>query len=199
MLAARQPESHRWRSPAAACTTAAWRGCCAPDSKKKDFRFFSTAQVSPGDGGLSYGQAAVAAAIVCHASLTSPTEFPGGSITFARRTSVTIAQWSIKSTIMFFIFLAAFCGAVHARAQQSENEQAVWKMETTYWEDVKVLDLDSYRALWHENFVSWPYSSSQPARKDHITDLDLLRTPIREAGCSRLLTATVPPASPRET
>jgi ketosteroid isomerase-like protein len=91
-------------------------------------------------------------------------------MTFARRTSVTIAQWSIKSTVVFFIFLAAFCGAVHARAQQSDNEQAVWKMEKTYWEDVKVLDLDSYRALWHENFVGWPYSSSQPARKDHITD-----------------------------
>ncbi len=35
---------------------------------------------------------------------------------------------------------------------------------------MKALDLDSYRNLWHENFVGWPYSSSQPARKDHITD-----------------------------
>ena len=25
-------------------------------------------------------------------------------------------------------------------------------------------------ALWHENFLGWPYISSAPVRKDHITD-----------------------------
>ena len=87
-------------------------------------------------------------------------------MTFAKRTS----HWTIKIASAFLILLAAICSAVPARAQQSDNEKAVWKLETTYWEDVKALDLDNYRNLWHENFVGWPYSSSQPARKDHITD-----------------------------
>ena len=70
----------------------------------------------------------------------------------------------------FFILLATIRAAAPARAQQSDNEKAVWKLETTYWEDVKALDLESYKNLWHENFVGWPYSSSRPARKVHITD-----------------------------
>jgi Domain of unknown function (DUF4440) len=55
-------------------------------------------------------------------------------------------------------------------AQKSANEEAVWKLEHSYWEDVKTLDLASYRALWHPNFVGWPSISPQPVRKDHITD-----------------------------
>src|SRR6478672_3020984 len=31
-------------------------------------------------------------------------------------------------------------------------------------------DLEKYRALWHENFVGWPFVSPAPVRKDHITD-----------------------------
>jgi ketosteroid isomerase-like protein len=89
---------------------------------------------------------------------------------FAKRSSAATTRWTIKIVAVFFILLAVICAAAPARAQQSYNEKAVWKLETTYWEDVKALDLDSYRNLWHENFVGWPYSSSQPARKDHITD-----------------------------
>jgi hypothetical protein len=55
-------------------------------------------------------------------------------------------------------------------AQQSADEQAVWKLEHSYWQDVKALDLASYRALWHPSFVGWPSVSSRPVRKDHITD-----------------------------
>jgi ketosteroid isomerase-like protein len=35
---------------------------------------------------------------------------------------------------------------------------------------VKANDLEKYRALWHDNFVGWPYVSPAPVRKDHITD-----------------------------
>ena len=91
-------------------------------------------------------------------------------MTFAKRTSAATARWIIEIASVFFILLVAISAAAPARAQQSDNEKTVWKLETTYWEDVKALDLDSYKALWHENFVGWPYSSSQPARKDHITD-----------------------------
>lgn len=60
--------------------------------------------------------------------------------------------------------------ALVASAEQSIDEQAVWKLESAYWNYVKSVDLDKYRDLWHANFVGWPSSSAQPARKDHITD-----------------------------
>ena len=91
-------------------------------------------------------------------------------MTFAKRISAATICWTIEIASIFFILLAVICAAVPARAQQSDNEKAVWKLETTYWEDVKALDLESYKNLWHENFVGWPYSSSRPARKVHITD-----------------------------
>jgi ketosteroid isomerase-like protein len=60
--------------------------------------------------------------------------------------------------------------ALTAFAQQSADEEAVWKLEHSYWEFVKAQDLTSYKFLWHENFVGWPSYSSQPVRKDHIAD-----------------------------
>ena len=35
---------------------------------------------------------------------------------------------------------------------------------------MKANDLEKYRALWNDNFVGWPFVSSAPVRKDHITD-----------------------------
>jgi ketosteroid isomerase-like protein len=63
----------------------------------------------------------------------------------------------------------AFCGAC-ALGQQSLDEQAVWKLEHVYWDDVKALDLEGYKALWHSDFVGWPFVSAQPVRKDGITN-----------------------------
>ena len=69
-------------------------------------------------------------------------------------------------TISLFVALATT-----AFAQNSvENETQVWQLEKAYWEYVKANDLDKYRALWHENFLGWPFISSAPVRKDHITD-----------------------------
>lgn len=68
------------------------------------------------------------------------------------------------------LLLAALLLSLPAFAQQSPEEQAVWKLEHSYWDNVKSLDLASYKALWHKDFVGWPYVSSQPVRKDHITD-----------------------------
>ncbi len=59
---------------------------------------------------------------------------------------------------------------VPAPTQQSSAERAVWNLEHSYWKYVQALDLTSYKALWHTNFVGWPRSSSAPSRKDHITD-----------------------------
>ena len=49
-------------------------------------------------------------------------------------------------------------------------EAEVWSLEKAYWEYVKANDMEKYRALWHENFVGWPFVSPAPVRKDHITD-----------------------------
>jgi ketosteroid isomerase-like protein len=58
-----------------------------------------------------------------------------------------------------------------AFAQDSATDEAqVWNLEKAYWEYVKANDLQKYRALWHEDFLGWPYVSSAPTGKDHITD-----------------------------
>ncbi len=61
--------------------------------------------------------------------------------------------------------------ATAAFAQDSAKKEAqVWNLEKAYWEYVKGNDLEKYRALWHDDFVGWPFVSSAPVRKDHITD-----------------------------
>ena len=85
-----------------------------------------------------------------------------------RATATTCRATNFICTLA--LLFAAMSSAVPARAQQSENEKAVWKLETTYWEDVKALDLENYKTLWHDNVIGWPYVNSQPARKDHIAD-----------------------------
>jgi ketosteroid isomerase-like protein len=61
--------------------------------------------------------------------------------------------------------------ALTATAEDSANDESqVWRLEKAYWEYVKADDLEKYRALWHENFVGWPFVNAAPVRKDHITD-----------------------------
>lgn len=66
-----------------------------------------------------------------------------------------------------FLLLLSMAPFVQAAAN---DEAQVWSLEKAYWEYVKASDLEKYRALWHERFLGWPYSSSSPARKDRITD-----------------------------
>jgi ketosteroid isomerase-like protein len=66
-------------------------------------------------------------------------------------------------------FLLALASAAFAQ-DLAKDEAQVWQLETAYWEYVKANDLDKYRALWHDNFVGWPFVSSARVRKDHITD-----------------------------
>ena len=68
----------------------------------------------------------------------------------------------------FTLFLALTATAF---GQNSATDEAqVWQLEKAYWEYVKGDDLEKYRALWHKNFVGWPFVSPVPVRKDHITD-----------------------------
>src|SRR5438132_13839404 len=50
------------------------------------------------------------------------------------------------------------------------DEKQIWNLKKAYWEYVKANDLEKYRALWHDDFVGWPFVSAAPVRKDHITD-----------------------------
>jgi len=74
---------------------------------------------------------------------------------------------------MCIALLFALCAGI-TFAQQSSNdsldETAVWKLEYSYWDDVKSLDLVSYRALWHADFIGWPFVSPTPLHKDRVTD-----------------------------
>jgi hypothetical protein len=67
-------------------------------------------------------------------------------------------------SIPFLVLLA-----VTTFAQDSAKDEAqVWNLEKAYWEYVKANDLEKYRALWHEDFVGWPFVSPSPVRKDPL-------------------------------
>lgn len=55
-------------------------------------------------------------------------------------------------------------------SQASDSEQTIWKLEHEYWRLVQANDLPAYRALWHKDFLGWPWVNTEPVRKDHITD-----------------------------
>jgi ketosteroid isomerase-like protein len=59
---------------------------------------------------------------------------------------------------------------VYANAQpQNAAQDDVWAREVTYWKAVQANDLDTYRSLWRDDFLGWPFSSTNPARKAQIT------------------------------
>ena len=69
-------------------------------------------------------------------------------------------------SIGLFVVLTATALAQDA----AKDEAQVWQLEKAYWEYVKANDLEKYRVLRHEDFLGWPFVSSAPVRKDHITD-----------------------------
>ncbi len=76
-------------------------------------------------------------------------------------------------TISFLLALTAagiFATDLTPTSGSGPTEEQIWNLEKAYWEYVKTNDLEKYRALWHENFLGWPFVSSAPVRKDHITD-----------------------------
>ena len=67
-------------------------------------------------------------------------------------------------------FLLALICASQLIASEASEETQIWNLEKAYWEYVKANDLKKYRALWHDNFIGWPFISPEPVRKDRITD-----------------------------
>ena len=55
-------------------------------------------------------------------------------------------------------------------ALPSADEEKVWLLEKAYWQYVKANDLQTYRTLWHTDFLGWPTINAEPVRKEHITD-----------------------------
>ena len=54
--------------------------------------------------------------------------------------------------------------------QATKEEDGVWAREQAYWRAVQTNNLQDYRALWRDDFLGWPSTSADPARKAHITD-----------------------------
>jgi Lipocalin-like domain/Domain of unknown function (DUF4440) len=69
--------------------------------------------------------------------------------------------WLIVVVLMMMTALAT--------GQSSAQEEAVWKLEHTYWESVAALDLNTYKSLWHANFVGWPMINATPVRTSQVT------------------------------
>src|SRR5919198_4877413 len=72
----------------------------------------------------------------------------------------------MTKAIPFLLALASAAFTQHS----AQDEVQVWNLEKAYWEYVKANDLEKYSALWHNDFVGWPFVSPEPVRKDHITD-----------------------------
>jgi ketosteroid isomerase-like protein len=67
-------------------------------------------------------------------------------------------------TMIVFLSSTLFAG------ESSRDNEKVWSLEQAYWQLVQQNDLEHYRGLWHRQFLGWPYVSSEPLGKDHITD-----------------------------
>jgi len=78
----------------------------------------------------------------------------------------------MSKTILFLFVLttAAFAQDLVHTASPARTEAQIWSLEKAYWDYVKANDLQKYRALWHDDFIGWPFLNSAPVRKDHITD-----------------------------
>jgi hypothetical protein len=82
----------------------------------------------------------------------------------------------MKASILFALSGILLCGSQAASSQaataaaESGSVQEVWMREADYWKFVKAGDVDSYRTLWHDNFIGWPCGAEHPLRKASIGD-----------------------------
>lgn len=72
--------------------------------------------------------------------------------------------------ILFLIGLTRIAGGQDKPHVVAADEERVWKLEQSYWEYVKALDVPGYKSLWHKDFVGWPSTATAPMGKDHIGD-----------------------------
>ena len=77
---------------------------------------------------------------------------------------------NLRSSALFgtAVILSSLFAIVVSSVSAQEDE--VWQMEENYWKYVQAGDVEKYRSLWNDEFVGWPSSMSQPARKTNIGD-----------------------------
>ncbi len=78
--------------------------------------------------------------------------------------------FALTTTAILAADLAHTASPVEDSPRRARTEGEIWNLEKSYWEYVKANDLQKYRALWHDDFVGWPFVSAAPVQKDHITD-----------------------------
>ena len=75
------------------------------------------------------------------------------------------------SVVLFLVInLARVASAQEQPARTAVDEEKIWKLEQSYWEYVKALDVAGYKNLWHGEFLGWPSTAPAPMGKDHIGD-----------------------------
>jgi len=70
-----------------------------------------------------------------------------------------------------FLLAVTMTGALIASPARTEEQ--IWSLEKSYWEYVKANDLQKYRALWHDDFVGWPFVSAAPRFKKITSPIGL--------------------------
>lgn len=63
--------------------------------------------------------------------------------------------------------------------EMSSAQRDVWLLEESYWRYVTANDIESYKSLWHEDFVGWPL-----ARPRHLSALAI--SPTGSLRCMRI-------------
>jgi ketosteroid isomerase-like protein len=74
-----------------------------------------------------------------------------------------------------WVLLAA--AAAPQEASLTKEQQEVWSREEAYRNAVQSRDANAFVALWHEDFVGWPYFEQESIRKS-----DIRKAPFRNSG-----------------
>ena len=78
--------------------------------------------------------------------------------------------WKTWILLLLTIGLVPVLGQQPKGKTAAADEEKVWRLEQSYWEYVKALDVAGYKTLWHKYFVGWPSTAPAPVGKDHIAD-----------------------------
>jgi len=57
----------------------------------------------------------------------------------------------------------SFLSYIATATELTGDEETVWNLEEAYWQFVKAGDVDSYKKLWHEDFVGLSSCTMQPS------------------------------------